>query len=228
MPKLLFYKTGVYCWLNTVDGKVYVGSAARSFTLRKREHLNALARQGHYNKHLQAAWLKYGSHSFKFVILCTCSPEECIEKEQYWIDFYGASDPNRGYNRKKRVDSNLGIEWSEDVRLNMSLGARRRLERPEERERLLTIGRHDSEEDKRKCTRRNLEQTEETKKKIAASLTGVKKSPEAVKKTADSQRGRKMSEEQRRLIRLQMMVRQTSIITRKKMSASRKGRSPYD
>ncbi len=38
MPPLTGWKTGVYKWVNTTNGKVYVGGAYASFTLRKHSH----------------------------------------------------------------------------------------------------------------------------------------------------------------------------------------------
>lgn len=61
---------GIYKILNTVNGKFYIGSTNN---LRKRlyEHYRELSLGTHTNKHLQAAWLKYGKEGFKFQILET-------------------------------------------------------------------------------------------------------------------------------------------------------------
>ena len=58
---------GIYKILNTVNGKFYIGSTNN---LRKRlyEHYRALNLGIHTNKHLQAAWIKYGKEGFKFQI----------------------------------------------------------------------------------------------------------------------------------------------------------------
>jgi group I intron endonuclease len=59
---------GIYKIINVVNNKFYVGSAV-DFTKRKRRHWWALRSQRHANKHLQAAWNKYGEDAFKFVIV---------------------------------------------------------------------------------------------------------------------------------------------------------------
>jgi len=59
---------GIYKIINVVNNKFYVGSAV-DFTARKRRHWWALRNQRHANKHLQAAWNKYGEQSFTFVIV---------------------------------------------------------------------------------------------------------------------------------------------------------------
>ena len=59
---------GIYKIINVVNNKFYVGSAV-NFTARKRKHWWALRSQRHANKHLQAAWNKYGEEYFKFLIV---------------------------------------------------------------------------------------------------------------------------------------------------------------
>lgn len=61
---------GIYKILNTINGKFYIGSTNN---LRKRlyEHYRELNLGTHTNKHLQAAWIKYGKEGFKFQILET-------------------------------------------------------------------------------------------------------------------------------------------------------------
>lgn len=167
--------TGVYCWLSKKDSKRYVGSAARSFNLRKKEHLNALRRGIHYNSHLQGAWQKYGEINFEFVILERCNPLECLEREQVWIDAYRSSEQDFGYNFQPTAGSNLGVKWSAEVIAKFSASAKARSERPGEIERLKQIGQHPTEEDKAKCTRKNTTQNTETKKKIKKRLSKLSK-----------------------------------------------------
>ena len=45
-------KIGVYCIINTVNGKRYVGSTASSFKQRFMQHIQKLRRGAHANKHL--------------------------------------------------------------------------------------------------------------------------------------------------------------------------------
>lgn len=42
-------QTGVYCWINLVNGKWYIGSTSKSFGRRKNEHLQMLREMGSYN-----------------------------------------------------------------------------------------------------------------------------------------------------------------------------------
>ena len=59
---------GVYAWVNTFNGKVYVGSAT-NVARRKYHHTRLLKNHKHPNSHLQASWLKYGAAVFQFEIL---------------------------------------------------------------------------------------------------------------------------------------------------------------
>src|ERR1700744_5225889 len=90
--------TGVYCIRNLVTGKRYVGSATRSFAKRWTVHKAVLNKGRHHSKHLQASWNKYGEARFSFEVLERCLPDNCIPREQYWIDSYNSADPNYGYN----------------------------------------------------------------------------------------------------------------------------------
>lgn len=61
-------KGGIYKIINVLNNKFYVGSAV-DFKRRKRIHWWKLRRGDHINKHLQAAWNKYGEKGFTFVIV---------------------------------------------------------------------------------------------------------------------------------------------------------------
>lgn len=70
----------IYQITNMENGKYYIGSA-QSFEKRCWQHRTDLRRQVHKNKHLQAAWNKYGEYAFVFEIL-----EQCEDSEQYRIE----------------------------------------------------------------------------------------------------------------------------------------------
>ena len=61
-------KSGVYAWINLVNGKVYVGSS-RNIPKRRAEHLRFLRNGNHHSPHLQAAWDSYGRDAFAFEVL---------------------------------------------------------------------------------------------------------------------------------------------------------------
>jgi len=61
-------KSGIYKIINVVNNKFYVGSAV-DLRKRKTRHFCELRNNRHNNRHLQAAWNKYGEKAFTFVIV---------------------------------------------------------------------------------------------------------------------------------------------------------------
>lgn len=119
MPVIL-YKTGVYCILNRVSGKRYVGSSARSLVNRWREHRYHLVRGSHCNRHLQAAWNKHGSDAFVFFVLERCHHSNCVAQEQYWINYYSSANDNFGYNLSPTAGNTLGVVCSDETKAKIA------------------------------------------------------------------------------------------------------------
>lgn len=113
-------KTGVYCFVNLVNGKRYVGSAAVSLERRLKQHVTNLRGGYHVNKHLQAAWKRYRESRFKVIVLEFCAPPLCICREQYWIDYYQSSSRIHGYNSSPKAGSQLGLRHTEETRKLLS------------------------------------------------------------------------------------------------------------
>lgn len=90
-------RSGVYIITNTMNGKVYVGSAV-SVRGRLQFHRSCLRRCKHENHHLQRAWNKYGEKKFRLETIEECSLSILREREQYWMDTLGAADSATGYN----------------------------------------------------------------------------------------------------------------------------------
>lgn len=59
---------GIYQICNTINGKIYVGSA-KNFDRRWGSHLYELRRGTHINPHLQRSFNKHGEQNFKFEIV---------------------------------------------------------------------------------------------------------------------------------------------------------------
>ena len=101
-------KSGVYRWTNLNTGFSYVGS---SVNLSKRftsyYSYSFLAKN---NMIIYKALLKYGYSSFQLEILEYCDPKECIEREQYYLDYL-----NPEYNIFKIAGSSLGHKHTEET-----------------------------------------------------------------------------------------------------------------
>ena len=95
-------KTVIYKIINTVNNKIYVGSAL-NFNLRKNSHLGYLRKNTHINKHLQSAYNKHGEDSFIFEVIEDCNKEDLLKREQFYIDTL-----NPEYNICKIAGSKLG------------------------------------------------------------------------------------------------------------------------
>lgn len=137
MPKHeLSGKSGIYQIRNTVNGKVYVGSAIKILK-RWREHKTSLRKGVHHSKHLQKAWVKYGEECFVFEVIEFIEPylfyEVFAERELFWQNNRKVDNPDYGYNMV------IGATPSEIVAANN----RKRVWTEEAREaaRLRTLGR---------------------------------------------------------------------------------------
>lgn len=170
--------TGVYCWKNTTNGKVYVGAAFRSFGSRRRDHLTKLNSGRSHNRHLQSAWKKYGASSFKFLILERCEPDRVAEREAYWISKLDATSPEHGYNVCPEGTSRLGVRHCAEARDKMS----------RTKKRLYAT---------KPGPRTGAVLSDETRAKISEAKTGRPLSQKTKDKMSATRRGRKWSEAHR-------------------------------
>lgn len=174
--------TGVYWIRNTANGKRYVGSAARAFEKRWALHRSRLRRGVHDNAHLQSAWNKYGEDAFVFEVVERCLSEECLAREQYWMDLCGVTDPRVGYNIHPTAGSPLGCKLSKEHKANLSAAQRRSYASGK---RLPT--KHGAES-RAKIAAANRARSPESRERHAALLRGRKQSAETKAKRAASLR----------------------------------------
>lgn len=80
-----FTNCGVYMIYNIITQQCYIGSS-KNMRDRKYSHFYCLKRQDYKGLHIQNSFNKYGEESFVFIPLLFCSPDERLEKEQYFID----------------------------------------------------------------------------------------------------------------------------------------------
>lgn len=112
-------KPGAYMILNLLTNARYVGSSARILCRRFTEHRKELRKNTHCNRHLQAAWNKYGESAFVFLPLQNCAKGRALEIEKCWYEkFKEAGFPL--YNLRENVESQLGMHHSEETKRKIS------------------------------------------------------------------------------------------------------------
>lgn len=165
-------KSGIYCILNLVNSKYYIGSAI-DVKQRKRRHFSDLKLNRHPNQHLQNAFNKYGESNFSFFVLEYCSKSELLSIEQYYIDLMDAC--NKGYNIRSKAESNLGLIHSEESKRKQSESRKGKYSGSNSPK----YGKHLSEE---------------TRNKISKTLTGKHLSEETKRKISESNKGKHTGE----------------------------------
>ncbi len=106
------HKSGVYQIKNTINNKIYIGSAAgrSGFTGRWHGHRCHLRKNKHANKKLQNSWNKYGEKYFKFCIIEITSKNKAVSREQHYLDTL-----NPEFNILKVAGSMLGHKLSPET-----------------------------------------------------------------------------------------------------------------
>lgn len=111
-------KPGVYAIVHTATARMYVGSTA-NLSKRWSRHRQELTDGIHRNRHLQAAWNKYGPEAFEWRILELCAAEDRIAREQHYIDAHDLTDPSKGFNKAATAGvsyGGLGRRWTDEQR----------------------------------------------------------------------------------------------------------------
>jgi group I intron endonuclease len=106
-------KSGIYRWINTLNGKTYIGSSVNiSRRLKDYYSLSYLEKS---EMAICLALLKYGYSNFSFEILEYCDKSVLIEREQYYFNLF---EPQ--YNILKIAGSRFGLNHSEETRKKIS------------------------------------------------------------------------------------------------------------
>lgn len=129
-------KSAIYKIKNIVNGKIYIGSAVDT-EKRWGIHKHYLRNCKHHSKHLQHAYNKYGFDKFVFEIVEEVSdPSSLIIREQYYIDFYKATDRKFGYNICPVAGSQLGTKRSFETKRKIGRASKGRHHSKETREKI--------------------------------------------------------------------------------------------
>lgn len=98
----------IYEIRNLINNNVYLGST-NNLMYRRNYHLNHLRKGNHTNRHLQAAWNKYGEKNFELDIITFCNPEELFIVEQKFLDEW---NPEYNISKYAQVPTKRGDKLS--------------------------------------------------------------------------------------------------------------------
>lgn len=160
MFNYLNIESGIYCVLNIINNKKYIGSTI-NIKNRIKHHLRKLKSNKHHNPRLQASFNKYGEKNFIFFILeLVNTSNELLKREQYYIDKF---DSKNLFNIHLITNSSLGVKRSDKTKEKIRL-ANLGLKHPEWRNKIKSVsqGKENHWTKKKKFT-------EESKKKMSSS-----------------------------------------------------------
>jgi group I intron endonuclease len=128
--------SGIYAIFNSVDSRIYIGSAI-CVVKRVQTHKHDLRKNKHHSKHLQNFYNKYGDGSIGFALLCETekTKDALIKTEQFFIDAMHPAfniSPTAGSNfgtvktlaqRKALSDKRISmcIRYDDDYKRRMSI-----------------------------------------------------------------------------------------------------------
>ena len=173
----------IYKVTNKKNGKVYIGQTKYTLNKRKSDHLCAAKKQ---NTRFYNSIKKYGEENFLWEEIDRDDDENILnEKENFWIHKNKSLDVLFGYNMKEGGDCHSQTDV--EVLLKM---------------RKANLGKHHSEETKKKISKSRIGKTasQETKSKLSNARKGEKNnmfgkhhSEETKKKISDSKKNKELS-----------------------------------
>jgi group I intron endonuclease len=161
----------IYKIINVLNQNFYVGSAV-NYEKRKARHLWRLRMGDHANRHLQAAWLKYGEQAFVFAVVQPVAEDaDLLAAENVWLKEHVGKDycynlatdataPTRGWFGKKNPMWGKTFSQTDEAKAKIAEASKARIQSNEEKA-------------KRRETMRGKPQPAEVRAKISATLSGA-------------------------------------------------------
>jgi group I intron endonuclease len=194
--------SGIYVIRNTVNGKVYVGSAV-DLTTRWGQHRYLLDKRTHHCRYLQHAWTKHGAIAFVFEVIETIQETKgLIAREQVHLDDAFAS--GLAYNISRTAGSVLGVKHTEETRMKVSAAGKGRVYSLERNAKISASRKGKKRAPFSLAARINMglaskgrTKSPETRAKSSAALKGIKRPAELMAKLRALNTGRKHSAQSR-------------------------------
>jgi group I intron endonuclease len=184
MADINLRQPGIYAIRNTVNGKLYVGSAV-SVARRWQVHRSNLKTGVHRCKPLQRAYDKYGADAFIYEVLeFVTELTALVVREQHYLDTLDSHCERGGYNVCPVAESRLGMKMPESAKRAIGLASRGRRITQEQKDAVSLVHKGKTISEAHRAA-------------VSAAHKGRKHSPEHVAKIAAASRGRKLSEAQK-------------------------------
>lgn len=100
------------------NNKVYIGQTINK-QRRFYEHKSSLRHNKHHNEYLQRAFNKYGEENFVFEFIEECNSKNVDDRERYWIKFYKSNNKKYGFNSDSGGHNNKTL--SKEHRMKISI-----------------------------------------------------------------------------------------------------------
>ena len=108
-------RAGIYLFTNRETGKKYIGSA-KNLRTRFMQYFNPNHLERKNYMYICRAILKYGLANFSLEVVEYCEPEQCLEREDFYI-----SSLKPEYNILLKAGSSLGYKHRLETRKSMSV-----------------------------------------------------------------------------------------------------------
>ena len=108
-------KAGIYLFTDLESGKKYIGSA-KNLRTRFMQYFNPNYLERKNYMYICRAILKHGMSNFSLAIIEYCQPEQCLEREDFYLSFL---EPE--YNILLKAGSSLGYKHRLETRERMSV-----------------------------------------------------------------------------------------------------------
>lgn len=113
-------KCGIYCIINTLNGKTYVGKSINIYNRIRRHIRDCTIKNKDENRYLINSWHKYSENVFEYIVLeyLPLDEKKLKERELYWILKTNSLFKKNGYNL--RLDTKTKLIVSDETRKLMS------------------------------------------------------------------------------------------------------------